>query len=996
MVKLKISMEDEIASLIEETRNERERVTKLNESGLTSRKLSLEIETPPGDETPATKGARKSGFGTEVEPRPNGNSYLKSYPAFLLYACAVVIVLMWKEDIEIVHYEKSMVSGEEHPGSTMRGVGFHDGNTFGNKRNLAHSVGLLQRLVEDGNGATVVEEPSIVRVDGLAVESLNALNAANEWGHYAHDEHRSPYSSFLYDQPIEVLKENQAKYEKKMARVRKEWGAWNFSDDGFRDFQSDGARPVANFSVVAYGDMKNADMPDGCWQKDEAYVRRYLEEAKSLVTRVREGIYAEYGSPLKKSDGTTLGEKERAERAEKWKIHVIPDDHPNESSGAGIAKGIAFLHESAMEALVRKLLHAIVTNDYFFAMLAGHSAAAGHGNNWHQTKFVSFHHLMEPVMDKLGMRLISRNMAMGGVGTLQFNLAGKDYYGEGDIVEWDSGMTEKGPTVDLFNIQQVLTGERVPVILTMFRHGRLYTNHSTWFGNFLADYSMIPETVDEVQAKSLPYAARWINEKLPAEKYNAICWEPRIDVVPPKAQTPAPGGASWHPGFRQHQWSGRKLSLIILEALGRAFDLWQEQIDKPKDQGGGFPLDESHWHVGPSYKELRSKLLKHISTPQNPDVRTYCESYLFPRVCRQKMKGFGLWTPRVHDSKSLLNIIHRAPPDDYLPQFKEPVYTSIDVLPLNQEIPDGEVDVHAIAIASSNPPFGNANDEHAKILTKDWVDGDFQEDFNITSETTITRGTLLSLYEEARAKYSPPSNSTQRGLSPPRHSLAAGIVPGIGWVTHGWKPSKGFCDGSSESRCERDDTNNCLRYGANDNHLDVMGNALSGWLIMTVPKVEEGIVLARIECWCHVPNSVTAGWKEVNNGRKDDRRYLQRTPSTPLPPFMAGHPLSAPYSDFEQEDHYRTRRLKPTQDQLVPKDFEMDIAINGKITTMKRDQWLPYTAEPSKNCAAWPLLDDAEWSKKTDEEKENVEVAIRFRSKLQPTTNYCVSHLYYA
>ena len=74
----------------------------------------------------------------------------------------------------------------------------------------------------------------------------------------------------------------------------------------------------------------------------------------------------------------------------------------------------------------------------------------------------------------------------------------------------------------------------------------------------------------------------------------------------------------------------------------------------------------------------------------------------------------------------------------------------------------------------------------------------------------------------------------------------------------------------------------------------------------------------------------------------------------------------------------------------------MDIAINGKITTMKRDQWLPYTAEPSKNCAAWPLLDDAEWSKKTDEEKENVEVAIRFRSKLQPTTNYCVSHLYYA
>ena len=32
---------------------------------------------------------------------------------------------------------------------------------------------------------------------------------------------------------------------------------------------------------------------------------------------------------------------------------------------------------------------------------------------------MQFHFLMEPIFDKLGMNLITRNMAMGGLGTIQ-------------------------------------------------------------------------------------------------------------------------------------------------------------------------------------------------------------------------------------------------------------------------------------------------------------------------------------------------------------------------------------------------------------------------------------------------------------------------------------------------------------------------------------------------------------------------------------------------
>jgi hypothetical protein len=51
---------------------------------------------------------------------------------------------------------------------------------------------------------------------------------------------------------------------------------------------------------------------------------------------------------------------------------------------------------------------------------------------------------------------------------------------------------------------------------------------------------------------------------------------------------------------------------------------------------------------------------------------------------------------------------------------------------------------------------------------------------------------------------------------------------------------KGFCDGSAQSECKRDDDNNCMLYGANDNHLDLHGNALSGWLVLQIPNVKEG------------------------------------------------------------------------------------------------------------------------------------------------------------
>jgi hypothetical protein len=211
-----------------------------------------------------------------------------------------------------------------------------------------------------------------------------------------------------------------------------------------------------------------------------------------------------------------------------------------------------------------------------------------------------------------------------------------------------------------------------------------------------------------------------------------------------------------------------------------------------------------------------------------------------------------------------------------------------------------------------------------------------------------------------------------------RRHLVSDVVPGRGWELHGWSVVEGFCDGSAQSECARKPDNRCFLAAANDNHLDLHGNSLSGWLVFNVPNVREGIILARIEWWCgsEKANSLTTEWTEVDDGKTMD---------------------TTPWEKPATDESHRQRVLgKMSQDDLIPSDFDMDIAINGKITkTMKRDEWMQYEPEKGKNVAVWPLLNDESMAQK-DWDGEPVEAAIRFRTTLKPKQTYCLSHIYYA
>ena len=116
---------------------------------------------------------------------------------------------------------------------------------------------------------------------------------------------------------------------------------------------------------------------------------------------------------------------------------------------------------------------------------------------------------------------------------------------------------------------------------------------------------------------------------------------------------------------------------------------------------------------------------------------------MFFRLLTKQTKAFGMWSPRAHLEYDFLNIIHEAP-NGYKPSFLlHNVYDGFDLLPLVQQLGDEDVDVHAIAIATSNPP---PDIDHSWIVDDDDDSSDVSN--NSTTNTSTTGEAAASAAEK--------------------------------------------------------------------------------------------------------------------------------------------------------------------------------------------------------------------------------------------------------
>jgi hypothetical protein len=207
------------------------------------------------------------------------------------------------------------------------------------------------------------------------------------------------------------------------------------------------------------------------------------------------------------------------------------------------------------------------------------------------------------------------------------------------------------------------------------------------------------------------------------------------------------------------------------------------------------------------------------------------------------------------------------------------------------------------------------------------------------------------------------------------HKVARGlgdeIVPGKGWQV--FDEPQGFCDGTYEAVCGRSTDNECILAGHHDGRGAVIGNEYAGWLVLQLTNVKEGIIVAKLHTWhFESENTRTAGWKAVN----DERRLRGETPALD-----------------ENTYEYRERNLmRSYETPNLPDEFVFEYAINGKITTWNKTEFLEKKQQVQRVVETVTLLDDKDFF---NGESQDVEVAIRLRG-CGSSCVFGLSHIYWA
>lgn len=205
--------------------------------------------------------------------------------------------------------------------------------------------------------------------------------------------------------------------------------------------------------------------------------------------------------------------------------------------------------------------------------------------------------------------------------------------------------------------------------------------------------------------------------------------------------------------------------------------------------------------------------------------------------------------------------------------------------------------------------------------------------------------------------------------------LEGDIVPGKGWQLIMDLP--GHCDGSYNAICGREATNECPASGHHDSRGMLSGNELSGWLVMDLPAVKDGLIILKIVTWLNeASNTVTNGWTTVNN-EGGGRRLGQPSESSRNQTFGA---------DLISD---QARDLIELAD--LPDSFFFDYAINGKSTSLGKAEFIQRYSHPQRVVELITLLDDPSFT----DEVVPVEVAVRLRGCGRDVT-LGVSHIYWA
>lgn len=183
-----------------------------------------------------------------------------------------------------------------------------------------------------------------------------------------------PKDSFYYSNraTIPPLIDHPFADDKMKEALSEKFGSWHFWDG------DEESRPLEDYcGKYPNRDIPGEDFPDEAWQADAVFVNHILNDADQLIGRAMEAIFTEYGH------GKPLEPEQLAERMKMfhWSREDLstatePPDKYNKKGDRGNG---GWTTKRSFSGLVRRMLHAMMTQDTFTVVMGGHSAAAGQG-----------------------------------------------------------------------------------------------------------------------------------------------------------------------------------------------------------------------------------------------------------------------------------------------------------------------------------------------------------------------------------------------------------------------------------------------------------------------------------------------------------------------------------------------------------------------------------------------------------------------------------------
>lgn len=347
-------------------------------------------------------------------------------------------------------------------------------------------------------------------------------------------------------------------------------------------------------------------------------------------------------------------------------------------------------------------------------------------------------------------------------------------------------MTEKEQQArDLLARQGILGAGKVPMLGTLSNADAISILHTEAGADLYhvgsLDAGIKPsETLDEI--KALPWALQYVScgnelkQICRDNEYMGDCWIDRDDLSPPTPQKKMGGRASWHPGNRIHQKTGRSIAYFILEALKDALISWKESEN--------YELKDEDWHVTAMYDKQRDGVAN-LKESQG-SCNAYNGATFTNFMCTHALKGRTEFTPRAYPDHSSIRSLMPESMMNELNPHPALLYQPPDVFNPNLHPPKGAVDVLNIVEAGV----------------------DFTD--NLIPDYT-------AFYPKPKFQ-KPPTQSPGKG-----HQL----------LTYA-----GFCDGSVDSWCQKSADNSCLLYNHNDGRNGILFNSYCGWLVMNIPDTK--------------------------------------------------------------------------------------------------------------------------------------------------------------